>query len=235
MGYAHAMYMQLKLRPGTEIKQVEDALAPLTQYLGYTNVLTSGTGTDDEFSYDPETGKLEVRTSGEVSYSYSDLVRQAGDNLGHLMEEAEEITLYDYDSPDIEEAVTKFTVGPSKEAIKNFEAAKDINQALNLIRAHMGHDLMMAVKTFLQACAEAKKDGDFNTGVYAPVSIGRWMGETVVDLARFVEHYKESAAQQPENYPLKALRGDFDEQFALWEPQINQSENKERNKEKEKS
>lgn len=100
MGYSHAMHMQLKLRPGTPVEKVEEALKPLTDYLGYADALTSGTGTDDQFSYDPKTGKLEVRTSGEVDDSYSDLVKQAGENLGPLVEEVGEITLHDYDSPD---------------------------------------------------------------------------------------------------------------------------------------
>jgi hypothetical protein len=158
MGYDHTMILDAKIAVGTSVQQVAEAFKPLMQYAGYDGVTAfsegrTETSNGDEFSFDPDTGNLEVRTYGDVGYGYGDIVREVAANLGAIVSEAGEIWLYDHDTGDIDEAKTVIEFGPSEEAIKAYIAKRDIEAGLKMMDPHLHADVLETVRRVVSVAA----------------------------------------------------------------------------------
>ena len=153
MGYEHAMHLNAKVSAGTTVQQVADAFKPLMKYAGYdgADAFTKAetVAGEDEFFFDPETGDLDVSTSGPVGYGYFDIVLEMAGNLGRIVAESGEIWLYDHDTGDIDEARTVIEFGPSEEAIKAYRAKRDIEAGLKLMEPHLSSEKLDAVRRLM--------------------------------------------------------------------------------------
>lgn len=153
MGYEHAMHLNAKVAAGTTVQQVADAFKPLMKYAGYdgADAFTKAetVAGEDEFFFDPETGDLDVSTSGPVGYGYFDIVMEMAGNLGRIVAESGEIWLYDHDTGNIDEARTVIEFGPSEEAIKAYRAKRDIEAGLKLMEPHLSSEKLDAVRRLM--------------------------------------------------------------------------------------
>lgn len=142
MGFNHSMVVTARLRPDVTVDQLVAAFNPVFDYTGYDGNKAFTTGEtlmgEDRFTFDAETGDLDVATYGDVGYGYcTDVVTPLARNLDPLVAEAGEIWLTDLDTEDIDGAKTVVEFGPSKPAIKRYVANRDIQQALSLLRPHI--------------------------------------------------------------------------------------------------
>ena len=212
MGYSHTMHLTAKAIPGVTTQEITDAFAPIMQYLGYGDPFNNKTG-DDEFVFDPQTGELSVSTYGDVGYGYEGLVREVAANLGKIVADPGEIWLYDHDTGDIDNAKTVIEFGPTRDAIESYRARRDIEAGLAMMKPHLGEETVRVIRQFIQSRASSKDDG--GDSPYAPVTVDRWFGEEVVGMANFLRYWGER--EGADDFPKVALRGDFDEQYALFE------------------
>ena len=161
MGYYHSMRLKANIAEGVSVAQVTEALMPIVKYAGHhpDRLFDGGTLGDDEFDFDEETRELWVSTSGEVGYSYYDLVSEVAQNLGKIAAEPGEIELVDHDTGCIDEAKSIIEFGPSEEAIKAYIAKRDIGKGLELIKLHLSAEKFEALRRWLgDPCTSCRHD-----------------------------------------------------------------------------
>lgn len=154
MGYNHKMVVVARVKPGTTVQQVSDAVNPILDYKGYdAEVFTNADAAygDDVFFYDPDTCQLEIVTYGEVGYMYNDIVKEVASRLGTIVAEPGEIWLYDYDTCDEDDFKTVFVYGPSDDAVNAYIAKRDIEKAMRLLEAHLPTELIDRIKEVIAA------------------------------------------------------------------------------------
>ena len=159
MGYAHSLTTEASLKVGTTLEQVVTALAPLFDYFGYDGFKAfagkARTG-DNQFSFDPESGWLELSTSGEVGYSFRDLVVDAAAALGPLTETPSEFVLSDYDTGDLDDAREEILYGATVEAVERYEFQNNLGYAMSLLDTHLPRDVVSNLREIAEKAYQAK-------------------------------------------------------------------------------
>lgn len=121
MGYSHFTNLAATARPGVTKAQLITALAPIADYLGWTDEELD-TGFDDmssgslQWYHDSESGELsfELHTEGEVGHSFFDLVGTVAANLHDLVLPTH-FRHVDGDCPNPEDASAKIWIGSGQE------------------------------------------------------------------------------------------------------------------------
>lgn len=142
MGYHHQLNADLRVKVGTSMAELVTALAPLFDYFGHDGFDTLAKGSarempDHRFQYSPATGDLHIYTNGEVCFDFKDLVDSCAENLGPLVEEVGTFQLENHTTAELDNATSTVVVGPTAEAIKEFEFHSTLAQAAALLQPFM--------------------------------------------------------------------------------------------------
>ena len=138
MAFDHELICNAKLKPGTTIKQVVEALWPLLDRFGNCSrdeaigTLRDGLRKEygDTLRFDPATGVLEIHTSGKVSWDFDDAVSESADRVGPLTVAAGYFLLKNHDTADLDAAQIEYYFGPSESAITAFRFKEALRASL---------------------------------------------------------------------------------------------------------
>ncbi|OZA27085.1 MAG: hypothetical protein B7X93_09670 [Hydrogenophilales bacterium 17-61-9] len=148
MGYDHSMCLHAQVKSGVTVDQVAEVIKPLLEYWG-AEINSEESSFNNKFSFDPETGDLDVETAGEVGYGYRDLVEEAASRLSQIVEGAGEIELRNHDTGDLDNAISVIEFGPSDEAIKAYIEKRDIDEGLELMKLHLPEEKIEAIRALI--------------------------------------------------------------------------------------
>lgn len=124
MAVDHKLTMVLELLDGVTKEQVAEAVAPLTDYLGYLPVTIKD-------------GELYWESSGEVSWGFTDLVQAAVANLSRLVSEGGEAVLVDSNTVDPDAREMVFPVG-TPEMVSEMEMRRGRSEAVQALQKVTG-------------------------------------------------------------------------------------------------
>lgn len=160
--YSHSMNAEFVCKPGVTAQQIAEALAPLATYLGWNrDDLLQGyvsgfySGVEARFDDGDHVKGFTLYTSGEVRYEYIDIVKQAAQNLGDLVEPTL-IELKDMDTPELESAIDYIWSG-SGEALELARKAHAVERAIVILAEEFTKEEVSLIKTFmadLPACED---------------------------------------------------------------------------------
>lgn len=156
MGFDHSLNFGASVRPGTPVEEVADAMAAVLHYHGYGADDFNRLSGDNCLDYGPENGHLSVYFSGPVSYDHSDRVEQMAASLGRIVIEAGEIHLRDFNTGDLENAITTFYFGPTPEAIEDYQFKKELESSLAALAAYLDAEALEKIREAALAGAKVK-------------------------------------------------------------------------------
>jgi len=149
MGYEHSMSVEVAFKKGVTIEQIASAFKPILEYLEIDPLKGKMHG-DNEFTFDPATGGFYLFTGGGVSCGFADMVEEVINDLGPLCSEAGELTLKDFDTADLKNAITTFVFGPSDDAIAQYRFDCELQNMQGLIPL-IGEDGYIAMMELAKA------------------------------------------------------------------------------------
>lgn len=137
MSFSHSMHANIPLRKDVTEAQVIEALHPvLISILGEEGAAAVNSISDihDLYGIQVEMGDdLYIYTSGDVSYSYPESVRQMAKNFNALCSEPAVVYLGDYDNADLFSAVTEYIIAETPEDAREFKFEQIKSEFLNKV------------------------------------------------------------------------------------------------------
>lgn len=149
MGYEHSLSVEVTFNKGVKIELIASVFKPILDYCEI-DLLKGEVHGDNEFTFDPETGEFYLFTAGEVSAGFADMIEEVANDLGPLCSEAGEFTLKDFDTADLENAITTFVFGPSDEAIVQYRFDCELQNMQGLVPL-IGEDGYIAMMELAKA------------------------------------------------------------------------------------
>lgn len=161
MGYYHSLSTEGKLKESVTLDQLVAAFKPLLNYFGYdghkafygTEVYES-----HEFHWLPNTREFSVYTCGDVSYDYDELVKDVAKELGSLVEQPYIFILKNFDTADLDNAVTEIVYGESEAVIKQYKTKRDINQAMFILEKYLPKGSIDKIRAMIKEGIDLIKD-----------------------------------------------------------------------------
>lgn len=161
MGYDHSLSTSATLKQGVMLDQLVVALEPLFKYFGYDgHKVFNGTEelySDHEFHWLPETREFSIYTNGDVRDDFEDLVEKVAKILGPLVEQPGEFELKNFDTADLDNAITEIAYGESEAVIKQYKSEVDIIQAMFILEKHLTVPVMNQIRLLAKGVLEPKK------------------------------------------------------------------------------
>ncbi len=154
MGYDHSLSTAGKLKESVTLDQLVAAFKPLFKYFGYDG-LKAFQGTEDlydshEFHWLPDTREFSVYTCGDVSYDFDELVKDVAKELGPLVEQPDEFELKNFDTADLDAAITLIVYGDSPAAANRFIMERDTAEALGLLEEHLTTPTLQQIRALIK-------------------------------------------------------------------------------------
>lgn len=150
MGYQHTLAATVEFKDGVTPDQIATAMEPVFRYFGYDGAkVLAGTETlyrDHNIIWTGEAQVLDLYTCGDVSGQFSDLVAAAAENIGPLTAQPGSFELRNYDTADLDNAISEYEYGESEETISAWARKGDCESALDLLAKHIDPASMAKIK-----------------------------------------------------------------------------------------
>lgn len=150
MGYDHTLTADIEIKDRVTADQIATAMEPVFSYFGYDGAkVLAGTETlyrDHNINWDEESQVLDLYTCGEVSGEFSNLVAAAAENIGPLTAQPGSFELRNYNTADLESAISEYEYGESEKAISAWLRKGDCDSALELLAKHLDPSIMGKIR-----------------------------------------------------------------------------------------
>jgi hypothetical protein len=154
MSFDHSLTTTVRLKADTTEDQVADAVWPLAEYFGLKRDGVLGNHNHSRIIFEIEPAgegrkNLYIYTCGDVTDGYRDSIDKTALKLAPLADEAASLTLKNFDTADLENAIEHFRFGPSEELIETLARKEAGMVALKSLENCLGEAEMKAVKAIL--------------------------------------------------------------------------------------
>ncbi len=149
MGYNHTLSTDAQLKAGTTPEAVVNAFRPILEYFQYNGCKAFAgeeLNTDHEFKFDPVTGELYIYTCGDVC-DYLQRVKECAKKLGPLTESPSVFILKDFNTVDLENAVTDIYYGQSEEIVRHARFTKKLEVVLTYLMGYLPGETIEQIRS----------------------------------------------------------------------------------------
>lgn len=155
MSYDHSLTIEARLKNEVPQEQALEAISPLLEHFAITgDVFENGCDYSD-FEFHFVSNTISIYTAGDVGDSFCELVHDVTDKLGPLTENTGIATLKNFDTPDLDNAITTIVFGNSPEAVKRAE----LNSVLEFAMFKFGSFLPKESIGRIRECIERETAG----------------------------------------------------------------------------
>lgn len=147
MSFDHSLSGYAMLRKEVDLDGAIEVVTPLFGYFGLENgairavLLGESNGpSGTEARFNKDTSELYFYTSGSVNSAFDDVIKETVRRLNGAADTAGTLTLKDYDTADLENAVTHFWFGPSEQSIMDGKFNNNLTIATALLAEVLGND-----------------------------------------------------------------------------------------------
>lgn len=164
MSFDHSLSGYAMLRKEVDLDGAIEVVTPLFGYFGLENgairavLLGESNGpSGTEARFNKDTSELYFYTSGNVNNAFDDVIKETIVRLNGAVEKAGYLTLQDYDTADLENAVTDFWFGPSEQAIMEGMFESNLEKATALLAEFLGNEEALRMATEARSVYAAQR------------------------------------------------------------------------------